>query len=117
MDAVTLLTVGVSWLTSVSVVALVPIDVFTALSGLDKSRHDIATLWSLSYWCAVPACLPACLLCIPSACWKHATGVSEAPNALCSRRAQPGDIYWSRRSHSVPGLRFYVDLELDSPYN
>ena len=55
VEPVTLLTVGVAYLTSISVVALVPIDVFTALIGLDSSKHNISTLWTLSYWCDSPS--------------------------------------------------------------
>lgn len=37
------------WLTSLSVVALVPIDVYTSLAGKDTGA--LSTLWSISYWC------------------------------------------------------------------
>lgn len=36
------------WLTSLSVVALVPIDVYTSLAGKDTGA--LSTLWSISYW-------------------------------------------------------------------
>lgn len=38
------------WLTALSVVALVPIDVYTSLAHADTG--PLATLWSISYWCA-----------------------------------------------------------------
>jgi hypothetical protein len=38
----------VGWLTSLSVVALVPIDVYTSLAHRDPGSLDV--LWSISYW-------------------------------------------------------------------
>lgn len=38
-----------AWLTSLSVVALVPIDVYTTLAS--KEVGALGTLWSVSYWC------------------------------------------------------------------
>lgn len=49
------------WLTSLSVVALVPIDVYTSLAGKDTGA--LSTLWSISYWCAAAGdggCLCTC---------------------------------------------------------
>ena len=40
----------VGWLTALSVVALVPLDVFSALAGDDPG--PLGVLWSISYWCA-----------------------------------------------------------------
>jgi len=45
-----LLVAGYSWLTSLSVVALVPLDAFTTLLGTEKHIHAIAILWKISYW-------------------------------------------------------------------
>ena len=42
-----------AWLTSLSVVALVPIDVYTTLAG--KEVGALGTLWSVSYWCGASA--------------------------------------------------------------
>ena len=39
----------IGWLTSLSVVALVPIDVYIALAH--QNQGPLATLWSISYWC------------------------------------------------------------------
>lgn len=39
----------VGWLTSLSVVALVPIDVYSALAHREPGSLDV--LWSISYWC------------------------------------------------------------------
>lgn len=47
---VVLLTTFVGWLTALSVVALVPIDVYSSLAHDDPG--PLATLWSISYWCA-----------------------------------------------------------------
>ena len=47
---VVLLVTYAGWLTSLSVVALVPIDVYTSLAGKDTGA--LSTLWSISYWCA-----------------------------------------------------------------
>jgi len=50
---VVLLVTYAGWLTSLSVVALVPIDVYTSLAGKDTGA--LSTLWSISYWCAFAA--------------------------------------------------------------
>lgn len=44
----------VAWLTSLSVIALVPIDVYSTLADIAVPALDI--LWSVSYWC-VCACV------------------------------------------------------------
>lgn len=49
VSGVVLFVVGVSWMTAMSVVALVPIDVYTSLSGA-KAPAALDVLWSLSYW-------------------------------------------------------------------
>lgn len=74
----------VGWLTSLSVVALVPIDVYSALGHKDPGSLDI--LWSISYWCAAgrrrrrlfwpPSIVPT---------FSDAVG-SLCPPAACSRR-------------------------------
>lgn len=46
---VVLLTTFVGWLTALSVVALVPIDVYSSLAHDDPG--PLAILWSISYWC------------------------------------------------------------------
>jgi hypothetical protein len=43
----------VGWLTSLSVVALVPIDVYASLARREPGSLDV--LWSISYWWARPA--------------------------------------------------------------
>lgn len=57
--------VAVAWATAMSVVALVPIDVWTAnyLTGSQKepTQHTVEVLWSISYWCVVRKRLVACL--------------------------------------------------------
>lgn len=40
----------IGWLTALSVVALVPIDVYSALAHADTGPLDV--LWSISYWFA-----------------------------------------------------------------
>jgi hypothetical protein len=45
-----LLVAGYSWLTSLSVVALVPVDAFTTLLGTEDHIHAITILWKISYW-------------------------------------------------------------------
>ncbi|KAH7622239.1 putative G-protein coupled receptor-associated protein LMBRD2B [Nannochloris sp. 'desiccata'] len=45
-----LLVAGYSWLTSLSVVALVPVDAFTTLLGTENHIHAITILWKISYW-------------------------------------------------------------------
>ena len=54
------------WLTSLSVVALVPIDVYSALTY--KNTGPLVTLWSISYWCVVA--------------WQST--VAARPHSLCS---------------------------------
>lgn len=48
---VVLMTTFVGWLTALSVVALVPIDVYSSLAHDDPG--PLAVLWSISYWCAL----------------------------------------------------------------
>lgn len=52
-----------AWLTALSVVALVPIDVYTTLSH--QEAPAISTLWSISYWYAA-ALLPG--ICCGAGC-------------------------------------------------
>ena len=43
--------VGVAWVTSASIVALVPIDVWAALTGAGRRTTDaVGTLWAAAYW-------------------------------------------------------------------
>lgn len=49
VDPVSLLTTWYGWLTSFSVVALVPLDVYTTLSGTGNVRA-VSLLWQVSYW-------------------------------------------------------------------
>lgn len=45
---VVLITTFIGWLTALSVVALVPLDVYSALAKADPGRLDV--LWTISYW-------------------------------------------------------------------
>lgn len=45
----------VAWLTSISIVALVPIDVWTTLNH--TSTESIVILWMSCYWCVHPICI------------------------------------------------------------
>lgn len=49
VSPLSLVATAVAWLTALSVVALVPIDVYATLSG--QETPAISTLWSVSYWC------------------------------------------------------------------
>lgn len=40
------------WITSISIVALVPIDVWATLKA--TQNHSINIMWSISYWCPPP---------------------------------------------------------------
>ena len=42
------LVASVGWITSISIVALVPIDVWSTLYNTD--RHQVAVLWLICYW-------------------------------------------------------------------
>ncbi|GAB4818944.1 hypothetical protein N2152v2_005990 [Parachlorella kessleri] len=48
VSIVSLVATGLAWLTALSVVALVPIDVYSTLAH--KEAPAIKTLWSISYW-------------------------------------------------------------------
>ena len=43
---------GVGWFTSISIIAIVPIDVWTTLNGGDNS--SIFIMWKICYWYDVP---------------------------------------------------------------
>ena len=42
------LTTAVAWITSIGIVALVPIDVWSTLNK--TSRESVAVMWSVAYW-------------------------------------------------------------------
>jgi hypothetical protein len=42
-----------AWLTSMCIVALVPLDVWTTLAQITAGRAFVGVLWSISYWCVV----------------------------------------------------------------
>jgi hypothetical protein len=43
---------GVGWMTSISIIAIVPIDVWTTLNGGDS--RSVFIMWAICYWCAAP---------------------------------------------------------------
>ncbi len=45
-----LFSTGLAWITAMSIIALVPIDVWATMSQQDVPQ--IGTLWDLSYWCS-----------------------------------------------------------------
>lgn len=39
-----------AWLTSMCIVGLVPLDVWTTLAGITTARDFVGVLWSVAYW-------------------------------------------------------------------
>ena len=49
MPVIVQLITAVGWITSIGIVALVPIDVWASLHK--SNRSSVAVMWSIAYWC------------------------------------------------------------------
>lgn len=56
MSILIIAVVSLAWLTALSVVALVPIDVYSTLAR--RQTGPLETLWNISYWCGLLRGLP-----------------------------------------------------------
>lgn len=109
----------VGWITSISVIAIVPIDVWATITAGDTS--SIAVMWLICYWCVcfmkssstqlcwLLCCVGASLMVSNS---ESAPGFTKHPVTILLKRKTPGALDLARLGHRTTQALSYFLIPL-----